>query len=180
MPRTREGIRQYFEQMRPRLAASEATQEVMDHLLNAEVMFPPMPRALFAGTWIANKLLRLATLATLPQWQRRLANLSLSQPGAVLVRKLGRIAFRSFALLASKRLQLALLRRISPATAPIVRHVLLGTPVQNPVVLSPAEAFERDQTPMPAAQYQRLKMSPEKAATIVYSPSAPMALEQGR
>lgn len=46
VPRTREGIREYFELMRPRLAASEATQAAMDHLLNAEVMFPPLPKLL--------------------------------------------------------------------------------------------------------------------------------------
>jgi uncharacterized protein (DUF2236 family) len=176
VPRTREGVRQYFEQMRPRLAASEATQEVMDHLLNAEVMLPPMPRILFLSTWLINKALRLITLATLPDWQRNLANLPLSRPSALLVRCFGRVAFRGFALLASKRLQLLLLSWISPATAPVVRHVLLGTPVQKERVLTPAEAFGRYETPMPIEQYQRLKMSEEKASTIVYPPSAQVPL----
>ena len=40
VPRSREGIREYFEQMRPKLAGSEAAQSMMDHLLNAEVMLP--------------------------------------------------------------------------------------------------------------------------------------------
>ena len=44
VPRSREGIRAYFEEMRPKLAGSEAAQSMMDHLLNAEVMLPPMPR----------------------------------------------------------------------------------------------------------------------------------------
>jgi uncharacterized protein (DUF2236 family) len=179
VPRTREGIRQYFEQMRPRLAASEATQEVMDHLLNSEVMFPPVPRILFLGTWVVNKMLRLSTLATMPAWQRNLANLPLSSPSTLLVRALGRIAFRSIALLASKKLQLTLLSWISPATAPVVRHVLLKTPVQNPVVLTPAEAFRRYETPTPIEQYQRIKMSEEKAATIVYPQSAAIPLSPG-
>src|SRR5438105_4780017 len=34
VPRTREGIREYFESVRARLAASEATQAMMEHLLN--------------------------------------------------------------------------------------------------------------------------------------------------
>ena len=176
VPRTREGIRLYFEQMRPRLAASEATQEVMDHLLNSEVMFPPVPRVLFAATWVVNKALRLATLATMPDWQRNLANLPLSNLSTLLVRGIGRVVFRSIALLASRKLQLKALARISPATAPVVRHVLLKTPVQNPVVLTPAEAFRRYETPTPVEQYQRIKMSAEKAATIVYPQSAAIPL----
>lgn len=176
VPRTRDGVRQYFEQMRPRLAASEAAQEVMDHLLNADVMFPPMPKALFLGTWLANKALRLATLATMPDWQRNLANLPLSNPSSVLVRGLGRLLFRGFALLASKKLQLKLLSWISPATAPVVRHVLLDTPVQKNVVLTPVEAFRRLETPMPIEQYQRIRMSEEQARTIVYPPSSPLPL----
>jgi uncharacterized protein (DUF2236 family) len=172
VPRTREGIRQYFEQMRPRLAASEATQEVMDHLLNSEVMFPPVPKVLFPGAWVINKMLRLSTLATMPAWQRNLANLPLSSPSTWFVRIMGRFAFRSFALLASKRLQLMLLGWISPATAPVVRHVLLKQAVQNPVVLTPAEAFRRYETATPIEQYQGIKMSAEKAATIVYPQSA--------
>lgn len=179
VPRSREGIRQYFEQMRPRLAASEATQEIMDHLLNAEVMFPPLPRAFFPAAWLANKLLRLATLATLPDWQRRLANLPLTRPSVALVRTVGRLFFRGFALLASKKLQLWLLGRISPATAPVVRHVLLGSPVRQPLVLSPAEAFRRYDTPTPVEQYRQLRMSAETAATIVYPPSAPLPLPSG-
>ncbi len=180
VPRTREGVRQYFEQMRPRLAASEATQHVMGHLMNAEIMFPPLPRFLFLGAWFVAKMIQLATLATMPSWQRNLANLRLSSLGSRVVRGIGRLVFRSIALLTSKKFQLMLLGWISPATAPIVRHVLLNTPVQNPVVLTPSEAFKRYETPMPAEQYQGLKMSAEKANTIVYPQSAAIPLTQGQ
>ena len=70
------------------------------------------------------------------------------------------------------------LRWISPATAPIVRHVLLKTPVQNPVVLTPAEAFRRYDTATPTEQYQRIKMSDAQAAPIVYPQSSPIPLFQ--
>lgn len=178
IPRTREGIRQYFEQMRPRLAASEATQEVMDHLMNAEVMFPPLPRFLFLGAWFVSFMLRLATMATIPRWQRNLANLRLPRVLSPVVRGIGRLVFRSIATFTTKKFQLLLLRWISPATAPVVSHVLLNTPVQNPVVLTPAEAFRRYNTPTPIEQYQRIKMSDAQAATIVYPPSAPIPLAQ--
>lgn len=172
VPRTRAAVRQYFEQMRPRLAASEATQEVMSHLLDAKVMFPPLPKFLFLGAWFVARMIKLATLASMPDWQRNLANLPLSKFSALIVRTIGRGVFRSIALLTSKKFQLRLLGWISPATAPVVRHVLLNTAVQNPVVLTPREAFQHYETPMPAEQYQTLKMSAEKAATIVYTPSS--------
>ncbi|HEV3055890.1 MAG TPA: oxygenase MpaB family protein, partial [Solirubrobacteraceae bacterium] len=75
VPRSREGIREYFEYMRPRLAGSEAAQKMMHHLLNAEVMMPPMPPALRPLNWVVNKALRSATVATMPQWMRKLGGL---------------------------------------------------------------------------------------------------------
>ena len=58
-----------------RLAGSEAAQSMMDHLLNAEVMLPPVPRWLRPVTWTVNKALRYATIATMPQWMRKMAGL---------------------------------------------------------------------------------------------------------
>ena len=60
--------------MRPRLAGSEAAQSMMDHLLNAEVMFPPLPRVLRPAQ-VVNRVLRAATIATMPRWMRQLAGL---------------------------------------------------------------------------------------------------------
>lgn len=174
VPRTREGVRQYFARMRPRLAASEAAQGIMDHLLNAEVMFPPVPVLLRPGAWFVNRILRAMTLATMPEWQRRLAGLRQGRLDAWLTRRLGRAFFRTFAVLASKRLQLALLERISPATGPVVRHVLLDEPAQTTDVLTPEQAFVRHRTPSPVEQYRKLRMPPEQAAQIVYTPSSPV------
>ena len=42
--------------MRPKLAGSEAAQSMMEHLLNAEVMLPPMPRSSAPGAWVVNKV----------------------------------------------------------------------------------------------------------------------------
>ncbi|MFZ5723902.1 MAG: oxygenase MpaB family protein [Pseudomonadota bacterium] len=174
VPRTREGVRQYFARMRPRLAASEAAQQIMDHLLNAEVMFPPVPALLRPGAWLVNKALRAMTLATMPEWQRGLAGLRQGRLTVWLARRLGRIMFRSFAVLTPRRLQLELLGFISPATRPVVRHVLLGEPARTAEVLTPEQAFARYRTPAPVEQYGKLRMSPEKAAQVVYAPSSPL------
>ena len=44
VPFTRDGVRAYFEQMRPTLAGSEIAQKAMAHLLDAGVMLPEYPR----------------------------------------------------------------------------------------------------------------------------------------
>lgn len=174
VPRTREGVRQYFERMRPRLAASEAAQQIMDHLLNAEVMFPPVPAILRPGAWFINQTLRAMTLATMPEWQRGLAGLRQARFTTWMVRKLGRVLFRSFAALTPRRLQLELLGLISPATKPVVRHVLLNEPARTTEVLTPEQAFARHKTPAPIEQYERLRMPPEQALRVVYTPSSPL------
>src|SRR5688572_19476389 len=88
VPRTRDGVRRYFEAMRPRLAASEATQEVMRHLLRAEVTLPPMPRILRPGAWVVSRFLSAATIATMPRWQRQLGGLRQPRIVDVLIRPL--------------------------------------------------------------------------------------------
>ena len=88
VPRTREGIRDYFERMRPRLAASEATQAAMDHLLNADVIFPPLPAALRPGAWVVARFIRAGVIATLPRWQRDLGNLRQPRIADALIKPL--------------------------------------------------------------------------------------------
>lgn len=154
VPRSREGIREYFEAVRPRLAASEAAQSMMDHLLNAEVMFPPLPRIARPGAWIASKLLRIATIATMPKWMRDLANLR--QPAWVdrAITPLMRAAFRISE--ASPRLQLLALSLISPSTRPVVEPVLLGVAPQREETLTPAGARARDGAVTPLEIYASL------------------------
>ena len=154
VPRSREGIREYYEQVRPRLAASEETQAMMEHLLNAEVMFPPLPAVLRPGAWVVNKVLRAATIATLPRWQRRLAGLRQPRVVDALVVPVMRIAFRLAAL--STRAQLVGLGFISPSTVPVVEPVFREIPPERAETVTPAEAFERHGTPTPAELHAQL------------------------
>lgn len=154
VPRTREGIREYFEQVRPRLAASEATQAMMDHLLNAEVIFPPLPAALRPGGWLLSKVLRAATIATMPRWQRQLANLR--QPRIVDAAIVPPMRLGFAVLGVSRRIQLRVLGLISPGTIPIVEPVFREIAPEREETLTPAEAFERHGVPTPAALYAQL------------------------
>ncbi|MGH9096121.1 MAG: oxygenase MpaB family protein [Acidimicrobiales bacterium] len=155
VPRTRGGIRDYFEAVRPRLAASEATQAMMDHLLNAEVMFPPVPAIFKPGAWIINRSLRAATIATMPRWQRQLADLHQSRLVDSAVVLPMKIAFRLAA--ASRSYQLRLLAMISPGAVPVVEPMLRRVVPRTQATLSPAEAFERHGVPRPRELYAQIQ-----------------------
>ena len=155
VPRTREGIREYFESVRPRLAASEATQAMMEHLLNAEVIFPPLPAILRPGAWVVGRVQRAATLATMPRWQRKMAGLRQSRVVDAMVVPVMRLAFRVGAL--STWLQLRLLALGSPSTVPVVEPVFREIPPLREETLGPAEAFELHRVPTPAEIYAQLR-----------------------
>ena len=141
VPRTREGVREYFEQMRPRLAGSEVAQQAMAHLLRAEIMLPPMPAWLRPGSLVVAAVLRAGTIATLPHWMRTMGGLRQPRAVDVLVTPLLKVSFRLAE--SDVRLKLALLRLISPMTVPVVEPVLRGVPPTNPEVVTPAEARAR-------------------------------------
>ncbi|MGO4256761.1 oxygenase MpaB family protein [Marmoricola sp. RAF53] len=141
VPLTRDGIRAYFEEMRPHLAVSEAAIAMMDHLLNAKVILPDPPFFLRPGLEVVNWFLRAGTIATMPRWMRRLSGFD--QPRAVdlFVRPFLRAAFG--VVEHNPRLKLALTRFLTPGIEPMVTPYLLGVTPEHPEVLTPAEARER-------------------------------------
>lgn len=141
VPRSREGIQEYFEQMRPQLLGSDIAKQAMNHLLKAEVMLPRMPLLLRPGTRFITAFLRRGTLATMPRWMRELAGLPTSRLLDALVVPPLSAAFTVVSL--SSRLELILLRLLSPATVPVAARVLRSVPPTNPVTLSPREAQRR-------------------------------------
>ena len=142
VPRTREGIRAYFEQMRPQLIDSDIARRAMAHLLHAEVILPSsLPRVLWPATLVITAFLRRGTLATMPRWMREMAGLSTSRVLDALAVLPLRVGFRAIAT--STRLQLILLRLLSPATLPIGARVLLAVPPRDPVTTTPREAQRR-------------------------------------
>ena len=161
VPRTREGVREYFEQVRPRLAASEATQAMMDHLLSAEVIFPPLPVILKPGAWAVSRLLRAATVATIPRWQRQLGGLRQPRLIDALIVPVMKPAFWIGAR--SRRLQLVLLAIISPGTAQVVEAMLRGIKPECERTLTPAEAFKLHQTPTPAELSAQIHNGPRSS-----------------
>ncbi|WP_420427393.1 oxygenase MpaB family protein [Algiphilus sp.] len=64
VPRSRQGVRDYFEAVRPRLCTSERAHEGMHYLLRT-----PAANAGIAF-WAISRMLAPATIATLPKWMR--------------------------------------------------------------------------------------------------------------
>ncbi len=155
VPRTREGIRRYFAEMRPKLAGSEAAQSMMEHLLNADVMLPPVPRILKPATWVISRVLRAATIATMPRWMRKMGGLRQSRIIDVAVTPVMKLNFRIARL--SPKLQVMALRLLSPSTVSVAAPVLLGIPPKRAETLTPAEARERYGVLPPAEEYQRFR-----------------------
>jgi uncharacterized protein (DUF2236 family) len=140
IPRTRDGLRSYYEEMRPQLLGSDLARNAMHHLLRADVMMPPLPGAFAPLTWVTTRALRTATIATMPRWMRELAGLKQSRVADIAIRPVMRIAFALANL--NKRAKLELLTFLSPMTRDVVAPVLYGVPPQQPVVRTPAEARE--------------------------------------
>ncbi len=155
VPRSREGIREYFEEMRPKLAGSEAAQSMMDHLLNARVMLPPVPLVLRPAAFVVNKAMRYATIATMPRWMRKMAGLRQSRLMDALITPLMRLNFRIARL--SARFQVAALALLSPSTVPVAAPALFGLPPRTPETLTPAAARERYDVLPPAEEYARFR-----------------------
>lgn len=167
VPRTREGIRQYFEFMRPQLAASDIAVQAMNHLLCADVMFPPLPRVARPAAWVASRVLRAGTIATMPRWMREMSGLKQSRLTDAVVRPVLWSAFRVVG--SNARFELALLRALSPMTAPVVAPILFGVPPVRPEVVSPAESRLRYGFDKPRDAHKELK---ERQAKRVFGDGA--------
>lgn len=162
VPRTREGVRAYFERVRPHLVGSEIARNAMNQLLRAEVMLPPIPRPLRPVAKIVAAQLRAATLATMPGWMRETAGLRRSRIADALIRPLMRATFAVVHL--SRRFELLALGIISPSTVPVAGPVLLGIPPLRRETLTPAQARERYGYAKPAEAHPELRARQRRRA----------------
>lgn len=169
IPRTREGVRAYFEQMRPRLSASPIARQAMDHLLHTELVLPPAPRWAAPARAVLARAQRVATIATLPRWMRELAGIRQPRLLDALIVPVMKVSFALAHL--SPRLELLLLSQISPSTVPVVAPMKLGIAPHREEVLTPAEARSRHGFPRPAEAH--LDLRARQAARVLKDGAAP-------
>ncbi len=138
VPRSREEVRAFFEMWRPKLAASEAAQKMMHHLINGASEVVPDKGILRLSSPITNAVIRSAVIATLPQHMRDMGNLNQSpatEKAAIIVMK---SAMRILAK--SIRMQRELLKVLAPKTLSVIEPHWRGLEPSNPRVYTPAEA----------------------------------------
>lgn len=155
IPRDRAELHAYYERMRPQMSASPIAVKAMKHLLKADAALPPVPAVLKPGAWVVSQVLRAGTIATLPRWMREMSGLNQPRVVDALIRPVLWLAFHVTHL--SPRLEVLLLRLISPGTVPVAAPILLNIPPVNPEVLTPAEARERYGLDKPADAHQALR-----------------------
>ncbi|WP_197419444.1 MULTISPECIES: oxygenase MpaB family protein [Burkholderia] len=155
VPRTRQGIRQYFAEMRPRLAASELTQSTMRYLLDGSriTIDANTSRAARPFLKLAAWVMRAATLSTMPAYMRELAGIRQPHWIGAAIAPLVRAAMK---LLATQRASLALVDAITPSTRPVIEPVIRGVAPERGETLTPAEARERYGRISAADMYRRI------------------------
>ncbi|MHA3023823.1 oxygenase MpaB family protein [Mycobacterium sp. BMJ-28] len=142
VPRDRDGVRAYFERMRPQLAGSPIARQAMTHLANGAALVSPMRGVLTPATWVINRILRAGVIATMPRWMREMGELRQSRLTDILVRPILRLSFAALQV-SPPAIRLRVIRIISPATVPVVAPVLRGVPPVHREVITPAQARER-------------------------------------
>ncbi|WP_141772859.1 oxygenase MpaB family protein [Mycobacterium malmoense] len=155
VPGTRDGIRQYFDEMRPQLLGSDIAKQAMNHLLRAEVMLPPIPLLLRPGALVIAAFLRRGTLATMPKWMREMSGLPVNPVLDAAVVPVLRLAFKAVGM--STRLQLMLLQLLSPTTVEVAAPVLCSVPAKNRATTTPRLAQARFGFDPPALAHKQFR-----------------------
>jgi uncharacterized protein (DUF2236 family) len=153
VPRTREGVREYFENFRPDLVGSEVAQRMMDYLvdLGYHILPDKMPHLLRKAL---NIPMRAAIIATMPQWMRLLGGIPQNRFADVAARVVVRPVLKLIA--SNPRLEIRSLNLTTPHTTPIVGPMLMGIPARKPVTYTPAEARAKWGKVTPFEQYSQI------------------------
>jgi uncharacterized protein (DUF2236 family) len=139
VPTTRAEVHRYFEEWRPRLAASEAAQDMIHFIMPLAVALPPsMPgwqkRLVAPAMWMMSK----GVISTYPTYMRDMANL---QQGRVVdaVALVGNKALHKL-FERSMNARLALFELLAPQAVEIAAPAILGIPPRSDRVWGVREA----------------------------------------
>lgn len=172
VPRSRDEVRAYFEAWRPKVAASEAAQQMMDHLLDgAKHVLVNATGPMKLARPIANWSLRKGTIASMPQYQRQLGGLRQSRVTDFLIRLYLRLLFAVVNDVGSVKRYAV--RHIAPGLLTVIEQHWQGIEPVNPVVLTPTEARERDGFDKPADAH--LELRARQAQRVFGDKQAPSA-----
>ncbi|MEV0293361.1 oxygenase MpaB family protein [Nocardia sp. NPDC050710] len=136
VPRSRDAVRAYFAEVRPRLCTSERAEEGMHHLL-----WTPRSNGAGLSYYVGSRMLSLASVALLPKWMRKLGRFD--RPGIVdLAIKLpAKILVWGFTRFDKAGLILAA-PFIAPMAGQILEQHIKGESPATPETITPAAARE--------------------------------------
>lgn len=138
-PRSRAEVHAYFEEWRPRLAASEAAQDMINFILPLQVALPAdmsdlVKTAFLPATW----MMRKAIISTYPKHMRAMAGLRQGPITDAAVK----LPVKAMHALLNQNLQLrlAFMTLLAPQAVPVAAPAILGIPAKNPITMTPREA----------------------------------------
>jgi uncharacterized protein (DUF2236 family) len=155
VPRTRAGVRAYFEQMKPKLAGSLIAQKAMKHLLHGEAALPPLPLLMRPIGRVLGALLNTATIATIPRYMRSMGDIHQSRLADLAIRPVMKAGF--FLLQLSPAIEMTVLKSIAPKTVAVVAPAKFGIPPKNPIKMTPYESQELYGYDRPALAHLELR-----------------------
>lgn len=153
VPRNRAEMRAYYQRMHPRMAATVATQTIVDHLTRAQdSLLAELPLVLKPITPFASALIKKASIATLPQWMRKLGGIRQSKVEDGIATAGIKAAFAVVDNLPNKQ-KLAVIKFFSPAAGKVLTPVLLQQVPDNEVIADVTESWAARGCPPPRQQY---------------------------
>ena len=130
LPTSREQVHRFFEDWRPRLAASEAAQDMIRFILPVDVALPvDMPAWQRLALKPVTDLYRRAVIATYPKYMRDLAGLR--QSAAVDAAVVAPMKALNALLNSNLQLRLAMMTWLSPQAVPVAAPAILGIPPKS-------------------------------------------------
>ena len=149
VPRSRDEVHAYFEDWRPRLAASEAAQDMINFILPVDVALPlGTPRLVALALKPVTELMRAAVIATYPRYMREMAGLH--QSAAVDAAVVGPMRAFHRLLEANLSLRLAFMRWVAPQAVAVGAPAILGIAPRSERVWGVREAQEHFGFALPA------------------------------
>jgi uncharacterized protein (DUF2236 family) len=134
VPRSRDEVREYFAEVRPRLCTSERANRAMHYLLRT-------PRAQGKTKFATfSRLVAPATIATLPGWMRTMGGFD--QP-ALLDKAIAPAVRAAVRVGSSPKNMTTALKVIAPMTGKVLERHLRDEQPLDPRVVTPAEIRER-------------------------------------
>lgn len=156
VPTSRAEVHRYFEEWRPRLAVSEAAQDMIHFIMPLSVALPPslpawQKKALAPAMWLMSK----GVISTYPRHMRDMANL---KQGRVvdLIARVGNKALHMF-FERSMNARLALFQMLAPAAVDVAAPAILGIKPASDRIWDVREAQEHFGFAIPAEAHHDLR-----------------------